>query len=318
MPVITVNEKETLPSAQHKTFWYKLSQQKELVIMSVPLLIYVIIFSYVPLYGWLMAFQNYKPGFSIMNQEWVGFQQFKFLFSQQDFLRVLRNTIGMSVINLVLGFVTSIGFALLLNEIKHVHIKKPIQTISYLPYFISWVITAGIVSSSLSMDGIVNRILVGLHIIQSPVQWLANGPAFWWILALANIWKNLGFSAIIYLGAMAGIDPALYESAQLDGASRWQKMKYITLPGIKSTFVILLIMSAANILNAGFEPQYLLATPTNIDWSQTIDVFVMKYGINLGNYSLSVAAGMFKTVVSVILLFICNTVCAKLGEDKLI
>lgn len=321
MPVITVNEKETSPGAQHslhKTFWYKLSHQKELVIMSVPLLIYVIIFSYVPLYGWLMAFQNYKPGFSILNQEWVGFQQFKFLFTQQDFLRVLRNTIGMSVINLVLGFVTSIGFALLLNEIRNVHIKKPIQTISYLPYFISWVITAGIVSSSLSMDGIVNRVLVGLHIIQSPVQWLANGPAFWWILALANIWKNLGFSAIIYLGAMAGIDPALYESAQLDGASRWQKMRYITLPGIKSTFVILLIMSAANILNAGFEPQYLLATPTNIDWSQTIDVFVMKYGINLGNYSLSVAAGMFKTVVSVILLFICNTVCSKLGEDKLI
>lgn len=318
MPAITVNEKETLPETQHKTFWYKLSRQKELVIMSVPLLIYVIIFSYVPLYGWLMAFQNYKPGFSIMNQEWVGFQQFKFLFTQQDFLRVLRNTIGMSVINLVLGFVTSIGFALLLNEIRNVHIKKPIQTISYLPYFISWVITAGIVSSSLSMDGIVNRVLVGLHIIQSPVQWLANGPAFWWILALANIWKNLGFSAIIYLGAMAGIDPALYESAQLDGASRWQKMRYITLPGIKSTFVILLIMSAANILNAGFEPQYLLATPTNMDWSQTIDVFVMKYGINLGNYSLSVAAGMFKTVVSVILLFICNTVCAKLGEDKLI
>ena len=321
MPAITVNEKETLPATQHnphKTFWYRLSHQKELVIMSVPLLIYVIIFSYVPLYGWLMAFQNYKPGFSILNQEWVGFQQFRFLFTQQDFLRVLRNTIGMSVINLVLGFVTSIGFALLLNEIRNVHIKKPIQTISYLPYFISWVITAGIVSSSLSMDGIVNRVLVGLHIIPSPVQWLANGPAFWWILAFANIWKNLGFSAIIYLGAMAGIDPALYESAQLDGASRWQKMRYITLPGIKSTFVILLIMSAANILNAGFEPQYLLATPTNMDWSQTIDVFVMKYGINLGNYSLSVAAGMFKTVVSVILLFICNTVCAKLGEDKLI
>jgi putative aldouronate transport system permease protein len=326
MPALTLNsnaiKRQQTPNIVQKkekiSFWKKLLSQKQLALMSLPLVVYVIIFSYIPLYGWLMAFQDYTPGKSILNQEWVGFKQFYFLFTSGNFLRVLRNTIAMSLINLVLGFVTSIGFALLLNEIKNTFIKKSIQTISYLPYFISWVITAGIVSTSLALDGSVNNVLVFLHLIKEPVQWLAIGQDFWAIFGLINIWKNVGFSAIIYLGSMAAIDPALYESAQLDGASRMQKMWHITLPGIKSTFVILLIMSISNVLNAGFEPQYLLGYGTNVAWSETIDVFVMKYGINLGNYSLSTAAGMFKTVVSIFLLFLANGICSKLGEEKLI
>lgn len=298
------------------SFWAKLMTQKQLALMSVPLLIYILIFSYAPLAGWVMAFQNYTPG--ALQQQWVGFDQFKALFGEQDFLRVLRNTIAMSLINLVFSFATAIGFALLLNEIKTMFLKKAIQTISYMPYFISWVIACGIISTSLALDGSINSLLVFLHIIKAPVQWLGIGPCFWWIFGFANIWKNVGFNAIIYLGAISGIDPALYESAQLDGASRFRRMWHITLPGIKSTFVILLIMNIANILNAGFDFQYLLGYGTNIEYSQTIDVFAMKYGINLGNFSLSTAAGMFKTVVSIILLLAANFVSSKIGEEKLI
>ena len=304
--------------ARKKSFWEKLKDQKQLAFMSLPLLIYVIIFSYVPLVGWVMSFQNYSPESSMFNQEWVGFKQFHTLFADQNFLRVLRNTIAMSLINLILGFATSIGFALLLNEIKNILVKKTIQTISYMPYFISWVIGAGIVSTSLALDGSINNLLIFLHLIKTPIQWLAIGQDFWAIFGVANVWKNVGFNAIIYLGAIAAIDPALYESAQLDGASRMQRMRHITLPGIKATFVILLIMNVANILNAGFDLQYLLGYGTNVAYSETIDVFAVKYGINLGNFSLSTAAGMFKTVVSVILLLAANGICSKLGEEKLI
>jgi putative aldouronate transport system permease protein len=304
--------------SRKKTFWEKLVDQKQLVLMSVPLLVYIIIFAYVPLAGWVMAFQDYTPGKSFLDQKWVGWQQFQYLFTEGDFLRVLRNTIAMSLINLVLGFATSIGFALLLNEIKNLVVKKTIQTISYMPYFISWVICAGIVSTSLALDGVINNVFVGMHLLKEPVQWLGIGEDFWGIFGLTNVWKNTGFNAIIYLGAMAGIDLSLYESADLDGASRWQKMRYITLPGIKSTFVILLIMNVAGVLNAGFDLQYLLGYGTNVAYSETIDVFAMKYGIDLGNYSLSTAAGMFKTVVSVVLLLIANSISAKLGEEKLI
>jgi putative aldouronate transport system permease protein len=323
MPTITATQKEAkLQPQQHlnhpkMSFWAKLKTQKQLALMSIPLLIYVLIFFYTPLVGWVMAFQNFAPGVSLFNQTWVGLDQFKELFGEQDFLRVLRNTIAMSLVNLVLSFVTAIGFALLLNEIKNMFLKKTIQTISYMPYFISWVIAAGIISTSLALDGSINNLLVFLHIIKAPVQWLGIGQDFWAIFGIANVWKNVGFNAIIYLGAIAGIDPALYESAQLDGASRIQRMWHITLPGIKSTFVILLIMNIANIMNAGFDLQYLLGYGTNIAYSQTIDVFAMKYGINLGNYSLSTAAGMFKTVVSVILLLGANFVSSKLGEEKL-
>ena len=323
MPAMTASENSGQIKLQSsprkpKTFWEKLASQKQLVLMSVPLLVYIIIFAYVPLIGWVMAFQNYSPGQSLFHQEWVGWQQFQYLFTEGDFLRVLRNTIAMSLINLVLGFITSIGFALLLNEVRNLVIKKTIQTISYMPYFISWVICAGIVSTSFALDGVINNMLVGMHLMSQPVQWLGIGKDFWGIFGITNVWKNTGFNAIIYLGAMAGIDSALYEAADLDGASRWQKMRYITLPGIKSTFVILLIMSVAGVLNAGFDLQYLLGYGTNVAYSETIDVFAMKYGIDLGNYSLSTAAGMFKTVVSVILLLIANGVSSKLGEEKLI
>ncbi|MNB68566.1 putative multiple-sugar transport system permease YteP [compost metagenome] len=299
--------------------WKTIKSQKQLIFMSVPIAIYLIIFNYVPIWGWLMAFQNYRPALPFSKQDWVGFQQFHFLFQDDTFLLVLRNTLAMSFINLVLGFVTAIVLALLLNEIRVKVFKRTVQTLSYLPHFLSWVIAAGIVATSLSVDdGIVNIVLMKLHLIKEPIMWLSEGKYFWGIVGISNVWKEVGWNTIIYLAAITSIDPSLYEAASIDGARRFQKMRYVTLPGIKATFVILLIMNIGHILDAGFEVQYLLGNGLVVDWSQTIDIFVLKYGIAMGNYSLATAAGIFKTIVSVILVFIANYIAKRLGEERLV
>ncbi|GIO86000.1 sugar ABC transporter permease [Paenibacillus faecis] len=298
--------------------WSVIKSQRQLIYMSVPLLAYIILFAYVPVWGWTMAFQNYKPARDFAQQEWVGFKHFKFLFSDDSFWRVLRNTLGMSIINLVLGFVTAIILALLLNEIKKVFLKRTVQTISYLPHFLSWIIVTGIVATSLASDGIVNDILMKLHIIKEPILWLSEGKYFWGVVGASHVWKEVGWNTIIYLAAIASIDPALYEAAEIDGASRYRKMMHVTIPGIKATIVILLIMSVGHILEAGFEVQYLLGNGLVVDWSETIDIFVLKYGIAQGNYSLATAGGIFKTVVSVTMLLIANWTAKRLGEERLL
>lgn len=318
----TLMEKHAVPKAkkrkQQQITWSLIKSQRQLIFMSVPLLAYIILFAYVPVWGWTMAFQNYKPARSFGQQEWVGFKQFKFLFTDDSFLRVLRNTLGMSIINLVLGFVTAIALALLLNEIKNIFWKRTVQTISYLPHFLSWIIVTGIVATSLASDGIVNDVLMRLHLIKEPILWLSEGKYFWGVVGASHVWKEVGWNTIIYLAAMAAIDPALYEAADIDGASRYRKMLHVTLPGIKPTIVILLIMSIGHILEAGFEVQYLLGNGLVVDWAETIDIFVLKYGIAQGNYSLATAGGIFKTVVSVTMLLFANWIAKRLGEERLL
>lgn len=307
------------PSKKHKRWtWKTIKEQRQLIYMSVPLLAYIITFAYVPIWGWTMAFQDYKPARSFGEQTWVGFKHFEFLFKDENFLRVLRNTLGMSLINLVLGFTTAIILALLLNEIKKIFWKRTVQTISYLPHFLSWIIVTGIAATSLASDGIINDILMKLNIIDSPIIWLMEGKYFWGIVGGTTVWKEVGWNTIIYLAAMASIDPALYEAADIDGANRYQKMWNITLPSIKPTIVILLIMQVGHILEAGFELQYLLGNGLVVDWSETIDIFVLKYGIAMGNYSLATAGGIFKTVVSITMLLLANWTAKRLGEERLL
>lgn len=313
-------EVSSLTTPRTDSFWRRMVRQRQLIMMSFPMLIYIIIFAYVPIWGWITAFQQYKPGFSLFNQQWVGFDQFRFLFENEGFLRVLRNTLAMSIISLVLSFVTAIGLAVLLNEIRQTGIKRTIQTISYLPHFLSWIIVTGIVATSLSTeDGIVNIVLMKLGFISEPVLWLGEGKYFWGIVGLSNVWKELGWNTIIYLAAIASVDPSLYEAADMDGASRYRKIWHITLPGIKPVIVILLILNIGWILNGGgFEIQYFLGSGQVLDWSETIDIFVLKYGLRIGNYSLGVAAGIFKTVVSVVLLILANMIAKRLGEERLV
>ncbi|MDR1971284.1 MAG: ABC transporter permease subunit [Treponema sp.] len=313
------NEHAGLPLNREKSFFQKLVSQRQLVFMSLPLVLYVILFSYVPLWGWTMAFQNFRPARSFLNQEWAGFRWFIFLFRDQVFLRDIRNSVAMSLINTSLGFITAICFALLLNELRKIMFKRFIQTVSYLPHFLSWVIVTGLVSNMLSVDsGAINEVLMSLHLIDTPVLWLGIPKYFWGIIGATYVWKEVGWNTIIYLAAIVGIDPTLYEAAEIDGSNRYQKMWHITLPGIKPTITILLIMSIGRILDAGFEMQYLLRNGLIQDVSDTIDIFVLEFGFRHNNFSLATAAGMFKNVVNVTLIFIANWIARKTGEERLI
>lgn len=302
-----------------KKFAFKLVEQRVLVLMSLPFIVWLFIFKYMPLWGWSIAFQDYKPAKSFSEQKWTGFDHFRFLFQEERFLRVLRNTLAMSGINLVLGFITAITLALLLNEVRKVAFKRIVQTVSYLPHFISWVVAASIVQTTLSPDGIINQLLMWSGLVDKGegILFLGIPEYFWGIFGASSVWKDVGWNTIVYLAAITMIDPAQYEAAEMDGAGRIKRMWYVTLPGIKSVIIVLLIMNIGNLLESGFEPQYLLGNGMNIDYSENLDIFVLKYGIAQGNYSLSIAAGMFKTVISFILLFAANNLAKRMGESRL-
>jgi putative aldouronate transport system permease protein len=313
-----INPSVSISTQTKKSFFQKMMSQKALLAMSLPFLIWLIVFKYIPLWGWSIAFQDFKPARGLFDQEWIGVEHFKFLFTDDNFWRVLRNTLGMSTINLVLGFVTAICLALLINEIRHIRFKKSVQTISYLPHFISWVVAASIVSYSLSLEnGIVNILLVNLGIIDEPILWLGKEKWFWVINGLTEVWKNVGWNTIIYLAAITMIDPEQYEAADIDGASRFQRIRHITLPSLKPTIIILLIMNLGYILESGFEAQYLLGNPMNLSYSENLDIYVLKYGMSMGNFSLATAAGIFKTVVSFIFLFTANHIAKRFGQPRL-
>ena len=218
---------------EKKITWKEVKRQKVLLIWSAAIVIYGIIFYYLPLGGWITAFQNYKPKDGLFHSKFVGLDKFKFLFSDDTFIKAVRNTVAMGVINLVVTFVMAIVFAILLNEVKNTFGKKTVQTISYLPHFLSWIIVTGILHDVLSGTGIITEVLMKLSIVDQPINFFAHTTYFWPIVAFANVWKETGWNAIIYLSAITAIDPSLYEAASMDGAGRWAKIKHITLPGIR-------------------------------------------------------------------------------------
>ena len=296
-----------------------LGKQKMLILMSLPFVLYIILFRYIPLWGWTMAFQDYKPYKSFAQQDWVGLKWFIQLFTEKEFLLSLRNTVGMSLISTALGYITAILIAVFLNEVRIIGIKRFVQTVSYLPHFLSWVIVTGLVANVLSVeDGILHDILLSLHIVKSPIQWLAVQKYFWHIIGWTYVWKEVGWNTIVYLGAMTAIDPCLYEAAQIDGCGRLRKIWHITLPGIKPTIIIMMIMSAGHILDANFEMPYLLQNGMIQDVAETIDIYVLKYGFKLSRYGLATAAGIFKNAVNILLLVIANGIAKRSGEERLI
>lgn len=304
--------------ARKKGFFRTLGGQWQLMIMSVPMLLYVLLFNYAPMWGWLTAFQDYTPKKGLDGSPWVGLANYKWLFGRPDFLMSIRNTLAMSLINLVFGTVSAILLAILLNEIRNRSFKRTVQTVTYLPHFLSMVIVVGMAQNIFSSNGAVNNILMSLGLIKEPVFWLGEEKRFWWLVGVINVWKEVGWNTIIYIAAMTSIDPCLYEAASIDGAGRFNRILHVTLPGIKSTFVILLIMNIGHLMEAGFEIQYLMGNSLVQDYSETIDVFVMRYGISKQKYSYATAAGMFKSVVAIILLFGANFISKKLDEDTLI
>ena len=304
--------------SENKGFFRTLGRQWQLALMSVPMLLYVLLFNYVPMWGWVTAFQNYIPKKGMWGSPWVGWDNFKWLFSRQDFIESIRNTLAMSVINLVFGTVSAILLAVLLNEVRMKAFKRTVQTVTYLPHFLSMVIVVGMAQNIFASNGTVNQVLMTLGLVKEPVFFLGEGKYFWWLVGVINVWKEVGWGTIIYISAMTSIDPALYEAASIDGAGRFQKILHVTLPGIKSTFVILLIMNIGHLLEAGFEIQYLLGADVVMKWSQTIDIFVLKYGISKQQYGVATAAGMFKSVVAIILLISANFIAKKLDENTLL
>ena len=278
---------------------------------------YGILFNYIPLVGWVMAFQKYKPKTGLLHSKFIGLEKFKFLFSDANFILDIRNTLAMGVLNLVCTFVMAILFAILLNELQSKGGKKVVQTISYLPHFLSWIIVTGILHDSLSTTGIVNEVLTNLHIINGPINFFAETKYFWGLVAFANVWKETGWNAIIYLAAITSIDPNLYEAAEIDGAGRWGKIRHITLPSLRPTIMILLLMNIGNVLNAGFEVQYILGNGLIKKVSETIDIYTLTWGISQNDYALGTAAGIFRSLVSIALILIANFVAPKTGDDKL-
>jgi len=305
-------------SPKKKGFFATLASQWQLALMSVPIFLYVILFNYVPMWGWTNAFKDYGNRKLVARgiTPWNGLENFKWLFSRPDFYQAIRNTLAMSLINLVFGTVAAIVLAVLLNEVRQRAFKRTVQTVTYLPHFLSMVIIVAMAQNIFASNGPVNDLLKLLGL--QPVFWLGEGKHFWWLVGIINVWKEVGWGTIIYISAMTSIDPSLYEAAGIDGAGRFQKILHVTLPGIKSTFVILLIMNIGHLMEAGFEIQYLLGNGLTADYSRTIDIFVLEYGTQQMDFGVATAAGIFKSVVAIILLVGANFISKKLGEDTLV
>lgn len=297
-------------------------KQWDLQIMVIPAMLFVALFQYLPMWGILMSFQDYDLFQGFWKSDWVGFKHFTMFFEAPEFWNIIRNTLVISLLKLAFAFPAPIILALMLNELRHVAFKRTIQTISYLPHFISWVIVSGFIFSLLAVDnGTVNELLEFLGLIDEPLNWMSTPEAFWGIVVSADIWKNIGFGAIIYLAAIAGVDPHLYEAADMDGAGRFRKIISITLPSIAPIIIILLILEISKILNAGFE-EILLLTNRGSNAilrpvSEIIDTYVYRIGIENARYSYATAVGLFKAVLSVSLLVIANWVARRLASTSL-
>lgn len=291
--------------------------QKQMWFICAGALLWVLIFCYIPMMGNIIAFFDYIPGRSLFECDFIGFKNWIDFFSLPDMWRVFRNTLVISGLSMTIGFIMPIIFALLLNEIHHMVFKKVIQTISYLPYFISWVVVASILFTLLGTEGNINSLLMQFGWIQKPISFLNEKNYFWGILTSANIWKDLGWSAIIYISAIAGVDQELYQAGAVDGLGRFGKVWHITLPGIAPTIILLFIMNIGNILNAGFEQQLLIGNPLTKEVYENIDTYVYRYGVQIGRYSFATAVGLMKSVIGFALVMIANKISAKVTDMRL-
>lgn len=292
-----------------------LVKYKELYIMAIPGLLYFIIFKYIPLGGIIMAFQDYNLFKGIFKSDFVGFKHFVTMFNYGDFYRILVNTLMINFYDLLFAFPAPIILALMLNEIKNAHFKKFVQQTVYLPHFLSWVILGGIITTQfLSPEqGLINKLLVALG--QEPIYFLVDAGYGRAILILSGIWKDVGWGTIIYLAALSGINPSLYEAASIDGAGKFRQLISITLPSLVSTIVILFLLKIGNFLDFGFERVYVFLNGANRETIEIFDTYIYQTGLLEGRFSYTTAVGLFKAVVGFVLLYTGNTISKKfLGE----
>ncbi|MBB6694679.1 sugar ABC transporter permease [Cohnella xylanilytica] len=284
--------------------------------MVVPALMFIFVFSYIPMSGILIAFKDYDIFQGFASSPWVGLDNFKEFLHADEFGTVIRNTLGISFLKLLIGFPAPIVLALMLNEVRIPIFKRVVQTISYLPHFLSWVIVSGFVLTMLSADyGSLNIALEKLNLIDEPVNWLTIPNYFWAILIATGLWKGIGFGSIVYLAAIAGVNPELYEAASIDGAGRFRKIFSITIPCIMPVVSIFLILAIGDLLSAGFEDILLLQSDIVRDVSDVLDTYVYRVGIKNSLFSYAAAVGLFKAVVSVILLTVANALARRSGNS---
>ncbi|KRF43662.1 ABC transporter permease [Paenibacillus sp. Soil787] len=284
-------------------------------LMLLPGMVFLILFSLIPMFGAVIAFQNFIPGIPIFKQEWIGLDNFKFMLQIPDSRIVFLNTIIIASMKIIAGLIVPVTFALILNEVRTRWFKRWVQTVVYLPHFISWVILSGILTTMLSLDGIINRIF-GLFGID-PILFLANNSWFRYIIVGSDVWKEFGFSAIVYLAALAGINPALYEAAEIDGAGRLSKLRHITLPGIMSTIILLSTLSLGNILNAGFDQVFNLYNPLVYSSGDIIDTYVYRVGLVNFQYGLATSVGLLKSVVAILLIALSYKLASKFANYRI-
>lgn len=287
-------------------------ENRQIYLLMLPSILLIFIFCYIPMYGLIISFQDYVPGASFLgvDVEWVGLKWFIKFVTGPYFLRIIKNTLVLSGLNLIFGFSAPIAFALLLDQIHHHRYKKFVQTASYMPYFVSMVVVAGMVISFLDVDGMISNLLIALGF--EAQNYLVMTSAFPWIYTITNIWKGFGFGSILYCSIISSIDPGLYESAKMDGANRWKQVWHITLPGLRSVIAINLIMMVGSVLSANTELVLLLYSPATYNVSDVIGTYTYRLGILDGQFSYSAAAGLFTSVIGFSLTFGANKISNKL------
>ncbi|MBP3963996.1 ABC transporter permease [Paenibacillus lignilyticus] len=300
--------------APAKSLASRLFRERYGFLLLLPGLLYFIWFRYVPMLGNIIAFEDYSPFKGFIESEWVGLKHFKRIFEDAEVIRVLWNTLWLSFLQIAFAFPVPIVLALMLNEVKNQRVKRIIQSVVYLPHFLSWVVVVGIVTIFLKTEGIVNK---GLNMAfgMEAIPFLQQPGWFMPLIVLEVIWKEAGWGTIIFLAALAGVNPTLYEAAIVDGASRWRQLWHITLPAIRGTIIILLILRLGSVLDSGFTQIFLMLNPFTMDVGNVLDTFVYFKGIQQSDFSFGTAVGLFKGLIGLVLILAANKIAKKFGED---
>lgn len=293
----------------------RLDRGKYCYLMFLPVFIYFVIFYYVPMYGIIISFQDYSPFTGFFGSPWVGLKHFKSFFDGFYFWQIMWNTLYLNILNIVFTFPFPIIFALLLNEVKNIRFKKTVQTVSYLPHFISVVVIVGIVSDFFAMNGVINKMIVALG--GEAYSYMSDASYFRGIYVGSGLWQELGWNAIIYIAALSGINAELYEAATIDGAGRLRKLWHITIPGIAPTIIITLLLSMSAMLTVGFDKIFLMQNSLNTQVSEVISTYVYKRGIESGSFSFATAVGLFNNIINVILIAAVNKASKKINDVSL-
>ncbi len=308
------------PVKRKKTNWRRFNWQ--IFLMAMAGVVFLAIFAYIPMIGVAMAFKNLDYSMNVMKdlmtKPWVGFENFVKFIRDAQFKTVMLNTLSLGVLELVITFPIPIFFALMLNELRNEKFKRVIQTTTYFPYFISWVVYGGIVSALLTSDGgLINNVMMDAHLISRPINFLSESQYFYAIVIISSAIKGTGWGSVVYVAAIAGVDQAIYEAARIDGANRWQTAFKVTLPSIAPTVTVLLLLAISGILGSGFDRIYMLQNPLNLVRSEVLDTFVYKMGISSRRFSYTTAIGLFRSVLAVLLLGGGNLLSKKLTGNGL-